>query len=414
MEKDIHMEEKDFFFESKEKKEPKVLEAKISDDLRPDEMEEFQLKVRVDLEKALSGRGDYLSIIEEAYAQAEKTEEDIKEDFKKFGLEREQAEKTEEIHLISCFLNSGRSLFDYPLSDKIDIKKSLSFILNAIKNYVRYNLGELLEVLTLETQTIHFFVVEPYIISITTSKHVPRDMVGTLAVQLSQILNYHTDQNIETNPKLRVAIDESISSVKATFVQERLTLKVILIGDGAVGKTSIRRRYLGEGFRDDYQMTIGADLAAKTSDMVYSGGKQIKYLIWDLAGQPRFNNVRKAYYSASVGALLVFDVTRPESFQNIPKWLNELWRNNGHGPVPLVVLGNKIDLSEVGIPSVSETKAKAFVDRLSQIAEQYRGFKIYFLSTSAKTGQNIEQAFELLGEAIIDFLTTVKKPRGKK
>ncbi len=406
------MEEKDSSFEINEKKEPKTLETKITNDQRPDEMEEFQLKVQVDLEKALSGRGDYLNIIEEAYAQAEKTEEDQIKDFKKFGLER--AEKTEEVYLVSCFLSTGNSLFDYVLSEKINYKESLGFIFNAMKNYVRYKLGELLEVLTLESQTIHFFVIGEFIISMATSKYVPRDMVGTLAVQIGQILNYHTDLNVETNPELRAAIDEAITSVKGTFVQEHHTLKVILIGDGAVGKTSIRRRYLGEGFRDDYQMTIGADLAAKKSDIVYSGGKQIKYLIWDLAGQPRFNNVRKAYYSASVGALLVFDVTRPESFQNIPKWLNELWRNNGLGPVPIVVLGNKIDLSKVGIPCVSERKAKAFVDRLSQIAEKYRGFKIYFLSTSAKTGLNIEQAFELLGEAILDFLTTVKKTRKKK
>ncbi|MFX1537880.1 MAG: Rab family GTPase, partial [Promethearchaeota archaeon] len=197
-------------------------------------------------------------------------------------------------------------------------------------------------------------------------------------------------------------------------VQEHHTLKVILIGDGAVGKTSIRRRYLGEGFQIDYQMTIGADLAAKTSDIVYTGGKQIKYLIWDLAGQPRFTNVRKIYYMSAVGALVVFDITRPESYQNIVKWMNELWRNNGRGPVPLIVLANKTDLCKAGLPCVSKEKIQAFVSRLSQISEKYRGFKIYFLPTSAKTGQNIEQAFELLGESIVDFLSSVKVSGGKK
>ncbi|MHA2244759.1 MAG: hypothetical protein ACXADY_07290, partial [Candidatus Hodarchaeales archaeon] len=89
----------------------------------------------------------------------------------------------------------------------------------------------------------------------------------------------------------------------------------------------------------------------------------------------------------------------------------ELWRNNGRGPVPLIVLGNKTDLCEAGQSCVSQEKAIAFVSRLSQISEQYRGFKIFFLQTSAKSGQNIEQAFELLGDSIIGFLSSVKKTK---
>ncbi len=376
-------------------------------------MEEFYHKVQVDLEKALSGRSDYLTILEEAYSQAERTEKDYIEDFRQFGLER-RAEKTEDIYLISCFMKSGQPLFDYPLSQKINFQESLGFILGTIKNYVRYKLGELLEVLTLESQTIHFFVVEQIIISIVTSKNIPRDKIYMLAIQIGQIISQHPNKNPQNSPDLRGDLDRAIDSTKATLVQEHHTLKVILIGDGAVGKTSIRRRYLGEGFKVDYQMTIGADLAAKTSDIIYTGGKQIKYLIWDLAGQPRFTNVRKIYYMSAVGALVVFDFTRPESFQNIVKWMNELWRNNGRGPVPLIVLANKIDLCSAGLPCVSEEKVQAFVSRLSQISEKYRGFKIYFLPTSAKTGQNIEQAFELLGESIVDFLSSVKISGGKK
>ncbi|UCG01580.1 MAG: GTP-binding protein [Candidatus Heimdallarchaeota archaeon] len=389
----------------------KSLEDKVLDEARADEMEEFYLKVRVNLEDAMSGRKDYLSILDEAYSEAEKTEKDHLEDFRQFGLE---ARKTEDIYLISCFMYSGTPIFDYPLLTKIDYQESRNFMSNVIKNYTQYKLGELVEVLTLESQTIHFFVVEEiFIVSIVTSKHIPRDKVSTLAIQIGKAIKRHTERNIQKNTELRTEIDRAIASAKATLIQEHHTLKVILIGDGAVGKTSIRRQYLGEGFKVDYQMTIGADLAAKTSDIVYAGGKQIKYLIWDLAGQPRFHNVRKIYYMSAVGALVVFDMTRPESFQNIVKWMNELWRNNGRGPVPLIVLGNKTDLCSVGMPCVSESKAHAFVSRLSQISERYRGFKIYFLQSSAKTGENIEKAFELLGEAIIDFLASVQPPRGK-
>jgi small GTP-binding protein len=405
------MEDKNPTHQDRKEEKRKTLEDKVLDEARSDEMEEFYLKVRVNLEDAISGRRDYLSILEEAYSDAEKTDKDHMEDFRQFGLE---ARKTEDIYLISCFMYSGAPIFDYPVLTKIDYQECLKFISNVIKNYAQYKLGELVEVLALETQTIHFFVVEEiFIVSIVTSKHIPRDKISTLAIQIGQIIKQHTERDIQSNPELRVDIDRAIASAKATLIQEHHTLKVILIGDGAVGKTSIRRQYLGEGFKVDYQMTIGADLAAKASDIVYAGGKQIKYLIWDLAGQPRFHNVRKIYYMSAVGALVVFDMTRPESFQNIVKWMNELWRNNGRGPVPLIVLGNKTDLCSVGMPCVSESKARAFVSRLSQISERYRGFKIYFLQTSAKTGKNIDQAFELLGEAIIDFLASVQSPRGK-
>ncbi|MFX0085704.1 MAG: Rab family GTPase [Candidatus Hodarchaeota archaeon] len=391
--------------EKKSKKVSESLIKKVLDDSRSDEMEEFQLKIQVDLETALSNRDDYLDILQEVYEQSERVQE---EELKRFGLV--PTDKTENIYLISCAYKSGRTLFNYRLSERIDYKESLNLILTAIKNYVHYKLGELVEVLSLESHAIHFFVVrQAYIIAIITSKQVTRDKVATLAIQMGEILIKYPGEDPYTNSFLKAELDQVIESAIKSLVREHLTLKIILIGDGAVGKTSIRRQYLGEGFKTDYQMTIGADLAAKFSPLIYSGGKQIKYLIWDLAGQPRFEHVRKTYYMAAVGALVVFDATRQESFTNIVKWMNELWRNNGRGPVPLIVLANKIDLcTEEGITCVAEEKALAFVNRLSQISERYRGFKIYFLRTSAKTGHNIDLAFELLGESIIDFLGSIK------
>ena len=158
---------------------------------------------------------------------------------------------------------------------------------------------------------------QAYIIAIITSKLVTRDKVASLAIQIGEIVKQYPGEDPYTNSVLKAELDQIIESAIKSLVREHYTLKIILIGDGAVGKTSMRRRYLGEGFKTDYQMTIGADLAAKFSPIIYSGGKQIKYLIWDLAGQPRFSNVRKAYYMAAVGALVVFDATRQDSFTNI-------------------------------------------------------------------------------------------------
>ena len=99
-------------------------------------------------------------------------------------------------------------------------------------------------------------------------------------------------------------------------------MKVCLLGDGAVGKTALRERYLGKEFTSSYLMTIGADFAVQKTLVK---DKEVKFQIWDLAGQERFNSVRSLYYSGSHGALFVFDVTRPESYQNIINgWLPEL------------------------------------------------------------------------------------------
>ena len=387
---------------------PSKLEEKIITDSKSDEMEEFYLKVQVDLEHALSQGEDYLHILDEVYSQSHQTKATEVEQFKKFGMAGSQ--QIDEILMVTCFKDSGEPLFDICLSEQTRCKTSLTFILNAIKNYVKYKLGEIIEELSLESQTIHFFLIKKtYIVAVVTTKEIPRDKIWGLAIQVVNHVTQHHEATLSQNTEFMDSINKVIKNVQASLVQERHTLKIILIGDGAVGKTSIRRQYLGEGFRSDYQMTIGADLAIKESPVLYSGGRQVKYLIWDLAGQPRFESVRKAYYMSAMGALAVFDLTRIESFQNIVAWMNEFWKNNGRGPVPLIILGNKADLREQDPQHVSDHKASQFATALSRVAKQYRGFNIHFLSTSAKTGLNIDLAFELLGEAILNYFATTKK-----
>ncbi|TFF83933.1 GTP-binding protein, partial [Candidatus Heimdallarchaeota archaeon] len=123
--------------------------------------------------------------------------------------------------------------------------------------------------------------------------------------------------------------------------KKRAVYKIVLLGNGAVGKTSLRQQYLGKGFKDGYSMTIGADFAVKRVEL---GHLVATFQIWDLAGQQRFDVVRSVYYRGSSGALLVFDVSNPQSFNNLPSWLNELTKNNYDRIVPLVLIGNKTDL----------------------------------------------------------------------
>ena len=99
-----------------------------------------------------------------------------------------------------------------------------------------------------------------------------------------------------------------------------MMFKIVLIGDGAVGKTSIRRNYLGEGFKKSHLPTIGVDFAQK---FVSHKGGAVRLVIWDLAGQPSFKNVRSHYYKGSSGIVLVYSVVDRDSFDNATKWLVE-------------------------------------------------------------------------------------------
>jgi small GTP-binding protein len=179
-------------------------------------------------------------------------------------------------------------------------------------------------------------------------------------------------------------------------------VKICLLGDGAVGKTALRERYLGKGFSSNYIMTIGADFAVKA---VTVGERPAKFQIWDLAGQPRFSSVRALYYRGSMGALLIFDVTRPDSFINQRAWVDELWKSNGKGPVPIVLLGNKADLRGQSGDEISNEQALAYAEKLSE-ETQATGFEIHYLETSAKTGQNVDDAFQLLGKNILKYVET--------
>ena len=178
-----------------------------------------------------------------------------------------------------------------------------------------------------------------------------------------------------------------------------IVLKIVLTGDGGVGKTAIRERYLGKGFDSQYVLTIGADFAMKDD---FVNGTSLKYQIWDLAGQERFDGVREVYYKGALGALLVFDVSRPDSYFSIPKWVKELWGNNGRSKVPLVLVANKIDLRQTDIETISSEQGRLMAEKLTKLTSP-EGFACHYIETSAKTGIKIDDAFSLLGENILNL-----------
>ncbi|MHA1246932.1 MAG: GTP-binding protein [Candidatus Thorarchaeota archaeon] len=170
-----------------------------------------------------------------------------------------------------------------------------------------------------------------------------------------------------------------------------LMRKVVMIGAGGSGKTAIVNRFLTQRFTEQYIVTIGSQFAVKTVEADDGAGKRVvvKLLVWDLAGQERFDFIRTSYYKGARGALLVYDVTRKSTFVELPKWIAETESALGTR-IPIILLANKVDLVNERVISTEMGK---------QFAEEH-GLNGY-LETSALTGQNIEEAFHLLARESI-------------
>ncbi|MFQ6125642.1 MAG: Rab family GTPase [Candidatus Heimdallarchaeota archaeon] len=177
--------------------------------------------------------------------------------------------------------------------------------------------------------------------------------------------------------------------------------KIVLAGDGAVGKTSLRKRYMGYGFKKEYISTIGADFVVHETII---GNETIRWQIWDIAGQPKFSQMIKTYYKRCIGGIVVYDITRQSTFKNVLNWATEIWKYNGLYPViPLVLVGNKTDLRLSREDTLSIKMGKQLAEKLSETTEK-NGFSIPYVETSALTGEKVQQAFQELRDLIVGFL----------
>ncbi|KAJ4892218.1 Ras-related protein RABA5c [Raphanus sativus] len=161
---------------------------------------------------------------------------------------------------------------------------------------------------------------------------------------------------------------------------EEYLFKIVIIGDSAVGKSNLLTRYARNEFNPNSKATIGVEF--QTQSMLIDG-KEVKAQIWDTAGQERFRAVTSAYYRGAVGALVVYDITRTSTFENVGRWLDEL-NTHSDTTVAKMLIGNKCDLESIRAVSIEEGKSLA----------ESQG--LFFMETSALDSTNVSTAFEMV------------------
>jgi len=169
-------------------------------------------------------------------------------------------------------------------------------------------------------------------------------------------------------------------------------LKVLLTGAAAVGKTSLVQRFIKNRFAANYKLTVGVDILTK--DVEFKQGEVATLSIWDIGGQQRFEFIRSTFYKGAAGALLVFDLTREQTYIEVRKWLTEIRQFAGQD-IPFVLIGNKYDLLEDVGEVIDRDEARALAESENSI----------YIETSAKTGINVDEAFTELTRRIIESRT---------
>ncbi|NXU99121.1 RB18B protein, partial [Cettia cetti] len=166
-----------------------------------------------------------------------------------------------------------------------------------------------------------------------------------------------------------------------------LTLKLLLVGDSAVGKSSLLRRFTDGAFEPRLKPTVGVDF--KVKKMVVEG-RAVQLAVWDTAGQERFRTLTPSYYRGAQGVVLVYDVTRKDTFTGLGKWLDELEMYTSSSSTVKMLVGNKTDKPD------REVERKEGL----QLARKH---SLLFIETSAKTQDGVQHAFE---ELVIKILQT--------
>jgi len=191
----------------------------------------------------------------------------------------------------------------------------------------------------------------------------------------------------------------------------KFMLKAVVIGDGMVGKTSLCKRFMKKGFTHEYKQTIGADYYMYSHEVKLEDLNlrlNVKWILYDLAGQFAYYEVRPLFYYGAKAALVVFDISRPETFMSLPAWIFEFWKYAPGNIVekrPIVIVGNKSDLRGKVPNVVPYEKAVEYAEKVSKVT----GFKVPYIETSALLVKGVDEAFEMLLRIVLEYYNVLER-----
>ena len=168
---------------------------------------------------------------------------------------------------------------------------------------------------------------------------------------------------------------------------KELLYKILLLGDSSVGKTCFLMRYTDNTYQEIHMSTIGID--NKFKDVELEDGKKVKIQIWDTAGQDRFRSITRNYYKGANGIVLIFDVTNKKSYENVKNWVKQI-KEEVSSRVTIILVANKID--DVNHRIVTKEEGEKIANECG----------LMFFECSAKTGENIEHAFNELVKKTVE------------
>ena len=173
--------------------------------------------------------------------------------------------------------------------------------------------------------------------------------------------------------------------------------KILILGDSKVGKSCFLTRYADKTYQEDYLSTIGMDYKIKNYEL--ENGDIIKLYIWDTAGQDRFRSITSNYYKGADGIILIYDITKQETFNNVRNWITSI-KEEAPAKVVLILVGNKVDDEKHRTVQQSEGE---------KIADEYN---LPFLECSAKSDINVTETFDVLIKKIVEI--NPKNKQGQK
>jgi small GTP-binding protein len=224
-----------------------------------------------------------------------------------------------------------------------------------------------------------------------------------LAEKTAQILNIGEDDTLQLTIPDFDAETERHEKLKESICQSELdecanyNFKFVIIGNHEVGKTSLIRQFVERKFSHDYRATIGLNIFAHNFDFQ---GNEINVQLWDIGAQQYFKRFRKIYYKGAEAAFIVFDITNRESFEKIKDWYEEINQLIDEKNIPIVIVGNKVDLSTQRVISTAEGE---------ELAKSLSETGISYIETSALSGENVINGFELIAYHYI--IKTKKKEK---